>query len=195
MPALSGSRPVIARKASAGRGRRRAGRRRRWRAPGRGAAPPPCRPARSRREVRRPEHADPGSRREPADDAHHLAAGLARRARPSPRRAAAGRGRCSSARAISARRCWPPESLATRLRSRSATPTCAATSAARVRASARGQAVQRGMIGEVLRHRQVGVERPALEDDAHLRQRRARARGAGRGRRRRSARRRCRRAG
>ena len=47
-----------------------------------------------------------------------------------------------------------------------------ATSAARVRASARGQAVQRRVVGEVLRDRQVGVERPALEHHAHLGERR-----------------------
>ena len=72
-------------------------------------------------------------------------------------------GRFNSARAISARRCWPPDSAATRTPALSARSTSASTSVLRSRAARPVDPVQRRVIGQVLRHGQIGVERPGLE--------------------------------
>ena len=86
-------------------------------------------------------------------------------------------GRCSRARAISMRRIWPPD----RLRALSCRrPLISTVSQHGIDAPARlggADAVQRGMVGEVLVDAEVEIERARLEDDAEAPQRLARARG------------------
>ena len=81
-------------------------------------------------------------------------------------------GRCSSARAISMRRIWPPERLRALSCRRSLMSTVLqAAPSMRAPRLARADAVQRGVVGKVLVDAEVEVERARLEHDAEAPQR------------------------
>jgi len=80
------------------------------------------------------------------------------------------RGRCSNARAISSRRIWPPERSRTCCR-RDRPSQCARAPRAAQACFAPVNAVQGGVIEQVLRHREIEVERARLEHDAQQPQR------------------------
>ena len=84
------------------------------------------------------------------------------------------RGRCSSARAISTRRICPPESWRTASRARSASSISCEPASARWPRLAPADAVQGGVIEQVVAHRDVEIERARLEHHAEPAQRLAR---------------------
>ena len=139
--------------------------------PRRSGASPTARPA-------------PSSRHRPRTWSSRMARLRRRRGPTVGSSSSSSEGWCSSARAISTRRRWPPDRLRTCSAARSPRPTRSSSRARPRRAPCPRQAVQRRVVEQVLPHRQVGIERAAAGTPRRCRRAPRPARAGGRRRRR-----------